>query len=116
MVDVSTWSETPGNNTSVDTVNIAEGWSPANANNSDRAIMAGVRTFHVAYTATVASLANYMPKAAGTFTGTQPIYTGEGAVLHNASASNLSGKVNVLPAGSADPSGAAGDILMLYTP
>ena len=49
MVDVSTWSETPASNTTVDSVSIAELCSPANLNNAIRSVMAGVKTFHVAY-------------------------------------------------------------------
>ena len=116
MVDVSVWSETPASNTTVDSVNIDEGWTPANVNNAIRSIMAGVKTFHVAYTAAIAALANYMPKAGGVFTGTQPIYTGEGAVLHHVTAANTSGKIHVLTDGSANPTGAAGDIVFFYTP
>lgn len=111
------WSETPASNTTIDGVNIAEDCSPAALNNMGRAIMAGVKSFKVAYNATVASLANYMPKAGGLFSGTQPIYTGEGAMLHNASASGSSGRVYVLPEGSPDPSGAAnGDLVIFYVP
>ncbi|MGL5737043.1 MAG: hypothetical protein ACRCYS_19435 [Beijerinckiaceae bacterium] len=47
MVDVSTWSETPASNTTVDSVNIGEGTTPpSNVNNALRSIMAGVRTFY----------------------------------------------------------------------
>jgi hypothetical protein len=65
MVDVSTWSETPGSNTTVDGISIAEGCSPANVNNGMRSIMAGVKTFHVAYSAHVT--------VAVTLTGTQTL-------------------------------------------
>ena len=117
MVDVSTWSETPGSNTTVDGVSIAEACSPANLNNAIRSVMAGVKTFHVAYSSTVTGLSAYMPKAAGTFSGTQPIYTSEGAFLHHQSSSNASGKIYVLPDGDPDPSGtSAGDMVFFYTP
>ena len=49
MVDVSTFSETPASNTTIDAISIAEGCSPANLNNAIRSLMAGVKTFHVAY-------------------------------------------------------------------
>ena len=117
MVDVSTWSETPGTNTSVDGTSIAEGCSPGNINNGLRSIMAGVKTFHVAYSATVTSLGDYMPKAAGTFSGTQPKYTGEGAFLHHQGSSYTSGKVYLVAEGGSDPSGtSAGDLVFFYTP
>lgn len=55
MVDVSSWSETPATNTTVDGTNIAENCSPGGINNAIRSVMAGVKTFHVAYLAFVAS-------------------------------------------------------------
>ena len=45
MVDVTTWSETPASNTTVDGVSIAENCSPANINNAIRSVMAGVKTY-----------------------------------------------------------------------
>lgn len=117
MVDVSTWSETPASNTTIEGVNIAENCSPAALNNMGRAIMAGVKTFHLAYQATVSSLANYATKAAAVFSGTQPIYQGEGAFLHHQSSAHASGKVYLLPVGSPDPtSPGSGDIVIFYTP
>ena len=62
MVDVTTWSETPGSNTTVDGVSIAENCSPANINNAIRSVMAGVKT----YTLTVAS--TYAPLTSPTLT------------------------------------------------
>lgn len=55
MVDVSSWSEVPATNTTVDGTNIAENCSPGGINNAIRSVMAGVKTFHVAYLAFVAS-------------------------------------------------------------
>jgi hypothetical protein len=116
-VNVSDWSETPASNVTVDGISIAENCSPQNLNNSDRAIMAGVRTFYTAYLAVVATLSNYMAKAGGTFSGTQPIYTGEGAFLHHQGSSYTSGKVYMVAEGSGDPSGTStGDIVIFYTP
>lgn len=56
MVDVTTWSETPASNTTVDGVSIAEFCSPANINNAIRSVMAGVKTYTVTVTATYAPL------------------------------------------------------------
>ena len=42
---VSDWSTTPGSNTTIDGVNIAEGCSPAGINNAIRSIMAAVKTW-----------------------------------------------------------------------
>ena len=117
MVDVSTWSETPGSNGTVDGTSIAENCSPANLNNAIRSVMAGVKTFHLAYTVMVASLANYATKAAAVFTGTRPTYTGEGAFLNHKSSSYTSGLVHFVAEGAGDPSGtASGDIVIFYTP
>lgn len=116
-VDISTWSETPASNTTIDAISIAEGCNPGNINNSIRSAMAGVKTFHLAYLATVATLTTYATKAAAVFSGTQPIYTGEGAFLHHQSAANASGKIYLLPTGSADPAApGSGDIAIFYTP
>lgn len=117
MVDVTTWSETPASNTTVDGVSIAEGCVPANLNNAIRSVMAGVKTFHIAYSTTAASLAaDYMPKAAGTFSGTQPKYASEGAFLHHYGSSYTSGKVFLVPDGDPDPTTASGDLVFYYTP
>lgn len=116
-IDVSTWSETPASNGTIDATSIAEGCSPANVNNGLRAIMAGVKTFHLAYLATVATLTNYATKAAAVFSGTQPIFLAEGAFLHHQSSSNASGKIYLLAEGSADPIGtSSGDMVFFYTP
>ena len=114
---VSDWSETPATNTTVDGVSIAEACSPGNINNAIRSVMAGVKTFNLAYQATVTALGGYMPVAAGTFSGTQPKYTGEGAFLHHQNSAYTSGKVYLLPTGSADPaSPGSGDLAIFYTP
>ncbi len=56
MVDVSTWSETPASNTTIASGSIGENsTSPGHLNNAIREMMAGVKTFHVAYTNFVAS-------------------------------------------------------------
>ena len=116
-IDVSSWSETPASNTTVDGVNIAEACSPSALNNMGRAIMAGVKTFHLAYQATVTAIGLLMPKTGGTFSGTQPKYDAEGAFMHHASSANLSGRVYLLPEGSARPVTVAnGDMIWYYTP
>ena len=116
-VDVSTWSETPASNTTVDGNNIAEACSPGTINNAIRSVMAGIKTFNLAFVALTATVAAKVSAAAGVFSGTQPIYTGEGAFWHHASSSNASGKVSVLPEGSSRPASPAnGDIVFYYTP
>lgn len=109
---VSDWSTNAALNTTIDGVNIAENCPPANLNNMGRSIMAAVRVMYD----NLPDVSGFMPVAAGTFSGTQPKYTGEGAFLHNASSSALSGKVYYLVEGSADPAGLAnGDLIFYYT-
>ena len=56
MVDITTWSETPASNTTVDGVNIAENCSPGNLNNAIRSVMGGVKTYSLSIVATYAPL------------------------------------------------------------
>lgn len=115
-VNVADWSETPASNTSVDGVNIAENCSPAVLNNAIRAVMAGVRTMYVAMQAIATDVAGKLSPSAAVFTGTQPKYTGEGAMLHHQDSANASGKVYFLPEGSARPASPSnGDIVFYYT-
>ena len=83
MVDVTTWSETPASNTTVDGVSIAENCSPANLNNASRSIMAGIKT----YTITVAS--TYAPLTSATLTTP----TINGATINAASTVSDSGTI-----------------------
>ena len=108
-----TWSTNPNLNVTVNGINIAEGCPPANINNGIREVMAGVAELRDA----VPSVAGLMPVAGGTFSGTQPRYTGRGAYLHHNDSANTSGRVYLLPTGSANPtSPASGDIVLFYTP
>jgi hypothetical protein len=116
-VNVSDWSETPNSNVTIDGVNIAENCTPGNINNAIRSCMAGVRTFYTSYLALVTTVSGKLSAAGAVFSGTQPIYTGEGALLHHADAANTSGKVSLLPTGAALPSSPAnGDVVLYYTP
>ena len=55
-IDVSTWSETPVSNGTIDGKNISDGsTNPASVNDAIRAVMAGVKTFHVAYSSAITS-------------------------------------------------------------
>jgi hypothetical protein len=110
---VTDWSTTPGSNTTISGINIAEGCAPANINNAIRQIMADVR---VVYN-DLPNVSVYAPLTAAVFTGTQPKYTGRGAYLHNASSSNTSGRVDFLVDGDALPSSPSnGDIVFFYAP
>ena len=110
---VQDWNTDPALNVTIDGVNIAENCPPGNMNNMGRSIMAAVRVMYD----NLPTVSGLMPVANGTFSGVQPVYTGEGAFLHHASSSLLSGKVHVLAEGSADPAGLAnGDVIWYFTP
>lgn len=86
MVDVTTWSETPASNTTVDGVSIAENCSPANLNNSDRAIMAGVKTFSLTVASTYAPLTSATlttPTINGATIGAASIVNDTGTIATN---------------------------------
>lgn len=108
-----TWSTTANSNTTINGVNIAEGCAPAGINNAIREVMAGVASLRDA----VPSVTGLVPVSGGIFSGTQPIYTGRGAYLHNNDSANASGRVYFLPTGSANPTSPAnGDIVYFFTP
>ena len=110
---VQDWSTTASANATIDGINIAEGCPPANVNNMGRSIMAAVRVMYD----NLPSIAGLMPTNGGTFTGTQPRYTGSGAYLFNADSANGSGRVSILADGSANPTSPAnGDIVFFFTP
>lgn len=109
----TTWSTTPSLNITIDGINIAEGCAPAGINNAIRSVMAGVASLRDA----VPSTTGLMPVAGGVFSGTQPIYTGRGAYLHHNDSANSSGRVFLLPTGSANPTSPSnGDIVFFFTP
>lgn len=108
---VSDYSTTPASNTAISGINIAEGCSPGTLNNAIRQFMADVRTLYDA----LPSASTYMLKAAGSFSGTQPIYTGRGAYLHHNGSAYASGRIFIQASGGSTPSGmVAGDILLEY--
>lgn len=114
-VNVSDWSATPASNTTVDGVNIAENCSPASVNNAIRSVMAGVRSFYDRYVTLDSSVSGKVNADAGQFRGTQPVWTGEGAFLHNRNSAHSSGKVDLLPEGSPRPTSVNnGDIVFYY--
>ena len=109
----TTWSTTPSLNITIDGINIAENCAPANINNAIRSVMAGVAQL----ADDMPSVAGLVPAAAAVFSGTQPIYTGRGAYLHHNDSANASGRVHLLPTGSANPASPAnGDIVLFFTP
>lgn len=110
---VSDYSTTPASNTTISGINIAEGCPPGNINNAFRQMMADVKGLQ----AEIPSTAGLMPTSAGTFTGTQPKYTGRGAYLHHNASANASGRIYIQAEGSANPSSPAnGDMVFFYAP
>jgi hypothetical protein len=110
---VQDWNSNPALNTTIDGVNIAEGCPPANMNDMGRRIMASVRVMYD----NLPVVTGKVDAAGGVFSGTQPIYTGRGAYLHHNDSANVSGRVYLLPDGSANPtSPSSGDIVLFYTP
>ena len=107
---VSDWSTTPSDNTSVDGINIAEGWPAANANNAIRAVMASVRVMYDGLPDT----ATLVTATGGVFTG-NPTFSGRGGYLYHNNAANTSGRIFVQASGGSTPSGMAnGDLLLEY--
>jgi len=109
---VSDYSTTPASNVSLSTFDLRETYTNvADFNNIIRQMMADIRVFYNG----VPVAADYVTKAAGVFSGTQPIYTGRGAYLHNNNAAMSSGRVFWQASGGGTPSGmAAGDWLVEY--
>ena len=109
---VTDYSTTPGSNTTISGINIAEGCAPGNINNAFRQIMADVRVMYD----NLPSVAGLAPLNAPVFTG-QPTFTGRGAFLHHNDSANASGRVYLLPTGSANPASPQnGDLIIFYTP
>lgn len=108
---VTDWSTTPASNTTISGIDISEGCPPAGLNNAVRQMMADVKSFSL----TVPSASTYMPVTAGTFSGTQPVYTGRGAYLHHNSSSFASARIFMQASGGSTPAGmVSGDILLEY--
>lgn len=108
---VSDYSTTPASNTAISGINIDEGCAPGGLNGALRQMMADVRVMYN----NLPSTAGYMPTAGGTFSGTQPIYTGRGAYAHHNSAAFTSFRVFTQATGGAVPSGMLpGDWLAEY--
>ena len=109
---VTDWSTTPASNTSLATFDLRETYTNvADFNNIIRQMMADIRVFYNG----VPVAADYVTKAAGVFSGTQPIYTGRGAYLHHNNSAYTSGRIFVQAEGGSTPSGmAAGDMLFEY--
>lgn len=107
----SDYSSTPAANVSIAGIDIDEGCSPGTINNAIRQIMADARTF----SDNAPSASTFMPKEAGAFAGTQPIYTGRGAYAHHNNSAFTSCRIFMQASGGSTPVGmVAGDILLEY--
>jgi hypothetical protein len=110
---VSDWSTTPNLNVTINGIDINEGCAPGNLNDALRNIMADVRVVYD----DLPDTSNFVTASGGVFSGTQPRFTGRGAYLHHNDSANASGRVFVLPEGSANPTGAAnGDLIFFFAP
>ena len=115
MVNPANWSETPASNTTVDGVNIGENCPAGNLNGGLRAVMAGVKSFHVDYTNFKTTANGYAPKSGSVFTSPLPVATGAGGFLYHANASFPGGAVYALQEGSTIPALSNGAIVFFYS-
>jgi hypothetical protein len=92
-------------NTSLDGLNVAEGWSAANANAAVRMLMANIRAmWNVVSTPASSIYTGFMLKAGGAFTG-DITRNGRGGYLHNANPAHTGGKRTIQPIGGGFPAG-----------
>lgn len=111
---VDDWLTVPSDNEDIDGIPIGENVTQTNSiNNIIRSIMASVK----AKFDSLPELGDYVPKAGGVFSGTQPKFEGRGAFLHHNNPDFISGRVFAVAEGGEDPSGLQnGDILLDYIP
>jgi len=107
----SDYSLTPGSNTTIAGINIAEDCSPAGLNNAIRQIMADGK--ELSNTVSNIDLSAYAPLNAPVFIG-QPTYSGRGGFIHHSNAANSSGRIFITAEGAAQPTMSNGDIWITY--
>lgn len=108
---ISDYNTDPSLNKTISGINIDEFCPPGNLNNAVRQIMADVKFKFDS----LPVVTGKVDASGGVFSGTQPIYSGRGAMLHHNSATNASGRVYVLADGSANPTSPAnGDMVFFY--
>ena len=105
------YSTTPGSNTTIAGINIAENCNPNGINNAIRQVMADGRD--LADDVDAIDISGKANLNAPVFTG-QPTYTGRGAFIHHSNAANASGRIFVQASGAATPTMSNGDILALF--
>lgn len=110
MPSANEFSTTPGANTTIGGVNVAEDCSPAGINDAIRYIAAVIRD-----TADkIPGAGTAMPISGGTFTG-DIRRQDRGAYLHHAGTAQANGQVYFLPEGSARPAAAEGVVVFYYS-
>lgn len=110
---VSDYNTDPALNLTISGINIAEQCPPGNLNNAIRQMMADVKGLQ----GEIPSTAGFVTASGAVFSGTQPRYTGRGALLHHNNSANASGRIYVQAQGSANPASPAnGDLVFFYAP
>lgn len=105
------YSLTPGSNTTIAGINIAEDCSPAGINNAIRQVMADGRD--LADDVDAIDISGKANIASPAFIG-QPTVATRGAVVHHNNAANTSGRIFVQASGAAVPTMSNGDILATF--
>lgn len=107
---VTDYSTTPGSNTSISGINIAENCAAGNVNGAFRQMMADIRVMYNA----LPDVSTLVTKTGGVFTG-NPTFSGRGGYIYHDSSSNASGRIFIQASGGAVPSGMAnGDWLLEF--
>lgn len=107
------WNTDPNLNITVNGINIDENCPPQNLNNAVRSVMSGVAEL----ANNIPSTTGLAPKDGAVFEGSQPRFSGGGALLSHADNGNASGKVYLLAEGASNPASPnQGDIVLFYTP
>lgn len=109
MPSASEFSTTPGDNTTIGGVNVAEDCAPSGLNDAIRYLAATARDSYDR----IGDPTTLMPKAGGTFTGDIG-RSGRGGFLHHANGAQTSGQFYILPEGTARPTAAEGVMVLYY--
>lgn len=107
--DITTLSTEPTANTSLGSINVAEGCPAANVNDALRWLAAAIAVLR----ANLPTTGGLVSASGGQFT-TNPTLSGQGGYLHNSASTASGGAVTFLPSGSALPSGSDGDLVLFY--
>lgn len=105
------YSLTPGSNTTIAGINIAEDCSPAGINNAIRQVMADGRD--LADDVDAIDISGKANIASPEFTG-QPTVRTRGGVIHHNNPANASGRIFITAEGAAQPTMSNGDLWITY--